>query len=103
MNAIALFLMLVLNGNMTCGAEIPKQMMLGNQAVQVQMYACYWSQQDSASHQFVVISPVCPTYVAPPVLIKELHARKGWAMNRFGEFDPATANIDMMDVYRPPC
>jgi len=24
-------------------------------------------------------------------------------MNRFGEFYPATTNIEMMDVYRPPC
>jgi hypothetical protein len=24
-------------------------------------------------------------------------------MNRFGEFYPATTNIDMMDIYRPPC
>jgi hypothetical protein len=103
MNAIALFLMLVLNGNMTCGAEIPNQTMLGDQVVQVQVFDCYWSEKDLASHQFVVISPVCPTYVAQPVIIKEIHAHKGWVMNQFGEFYPATTNIDMMDVYRPPC
>ena len=84
MNVIALFLMLVLNGNMTCGAEPPDQ-------------------RASASHQFVVISPVCPTYVAQPILLKEVHANKGWVMNRFGEFYPSTINIEMMDVYRPPC
>jgi hypothetical protein len=60
MNAIALFLMLVLNGNMTCGAEPPDQTMLGDQAVQVQVFDCYWSERESASHQFVVISPICP-------------------------------------------
>lgn len=103
MNAIMLFLTLVLNGNMTCGAEVPDRAMLGDQLVQIQVYDCYWSERESASHQFVVISPVCPTYVAQPVLIKEMHARQGWAMNRFGEFFPATTNIEMMDVYRPPC
>ena len=46
MNAIALFLMLVLNGNMTCGAEPPDQVMFGGQAVQVQVYDCYWSERD---------------------------------------------------------
>jgi hypothetical protein len=103
MNAIALFLMLVLNGNLTCGAEPPDQSTLGGQLVQVQVYHCYWSERESASHQFVVISPVCPTYVAQPVLLKEVHAHKGWVMNRFGEFYPATTNIEMMDIYRPPC
>ena len=34
MNAIALFLMLVLNGNMTCGAGVrPDQTMIGDQTV----------------------------------------------------------------------
>jgi hypothetical protein len=103
MNAIALFLMLVLNGNMTCGAEPPDQAMFGGQAVQVQVYDCYWSERASASHQFVVISPVCPTYVAQPILLKEVNANKGWVMNRFGEFYPSTINIEMMEVYRPPC
>jgi hypothetical protein len=103
MNAIALFLMLVLNGNMTCGAEPPDQAMFGGQAVQVQVYDCYWSERATASHQFVVISPVCPTYVAQPILLKEVHANKGWVMNRFGEFYPSTINIEMMEVYRPPC
>lgn len=103
MNAIMLFLTLVLNGNLTCGAETPNQTTLGGHLVQVQVYDCYWREQRDASHQFVVISPVCPTYVAQPVLLKEVHAKKGWAMNQFGEFYPATANIDMMDVYKPPC
>ena len=103
MNAIALFLMLVLNGNMTCGAEPPDQATIGDQAVQVQVYDCYWSERASASHQFVVISPVCPNYVAQPILIKEVNARKGWVMNRFGEFYPATINIDMMELYWPSC
>ena len=97
MNAIALFLMLVSNGNMTCGAEIPNQTMLGDQVVQVQVFDCYWSEKELASHQFVVISPVCPTYVAQPVIIKEIHAHKGWVMSQFGEFYPATTNIDMMN------
>ena len=103
MNAITLFLMLVLNGNLTCGAEVPNQTTMGNQTVQVQIYDCYWREQQSPSHRFVVISPVCPTYVGQPVLIKEVHERKGWVMNRFGEFYPASANIEMMDVYKPPC
>jgi len=100
MNAIALFLMLVLNGNMTCGAEPPDQVMFGGQAVQVQVYDCYWSERETASHQFVVISPVCPNYIAQPMLLKETHANKGWVMNRFGEFYPSTLNIEMMEVYR---
>jgi len=103
MNAITLFLTLVLNGNMTCGAEVPIRTMWGDQAVQVQVYDCYWSEKELASHKFVVISPICPKYVAQPVLLKEVHANKGWAMNQFGEFYPATVNIDMMDVYRPSC
>ena len=103
MNAIALFLMLVLNGNMTCGAQPPDQTMLGDLAVQVQVYDCYWGEQTGASHQFVVVSPVCPKYVAQPILLKEVHANKGWVMNRFGEFYPATLNIEMMEIYRPPC
>jgi hypothetical protein len=64
MNAIALFLMLVLNRNMTCGAEVPSETLLGEQIVQIQVYDCYRSEQEYASHRFVVISPVCPTYVA---------------------------------------
>ena len=49
------------------------------------------------SHQFVVIAPVCPKYVGQPVLIKEVHANKGWVRNQFRQFYPATINIDMMD------
>ena len=103
MNAIALFLMLVLNGNPTCPAEAPDQAMLGGQAVQVQVYNCYWRPGQAPSHQFIVVSPVCPKYVGQPVLIKEANERKGWVLNRFGEFYPASVNIDAMDVYRPPC
>jgi len=43
-------------------------------------------------HGALMISPVCPTYVAQPETY--------WVMNQFGEFYPATTNIDMMDVYR---
>ena len=103
MNAIALFLTLVLNGNLTCGAEVADRTRFGDQEVQVQVYDCYWSERELASHQFIVISPICPTYVAEPVLIKEVHANKGWVMNQFGEFYPATANIDMMPLYFPRC
>jgi hypothetical protein len=62
MNAIALFLMLVLNGNMTCGAEPPDHTMIGDQTVQVQVFDCYWSERESASHQFVVISRLPDLY-----------------------------------------
>jgi hypothetical protein len=46
--------------------------MLGDQAVQVQVFDCYRSERESASHQFVVISPICPTYIAQPILLKEV-------------------------------
>jgi hypothetical protein len=108
MNAIALFLMLVLHGNPTCPADTPNRMTMpttkGDQVVQVQTYECYWRGNDSPSHQFVVVSPVCTDQnVAQPILIKEMNERKGWVLNRFGEFYPATVNIDLMDVYKPPC
>jgi hypothetical protein len=106
MNAIALFLMLVLQGNPTCPAESPSQTMVpttqGDQAVMVQKYDCYWRGTDAPSHQFLVVSPVCERYVGQPILLKELRERKGWVLNQFGEFYPASANIDMMDVYKPP-
>lgn len=107
MNAIALFLSLVLQGNPTCPASTPDQVAVpttaGDQTVQVQTYQCYWRGQESPSHEFVVVSPVCPHDVGQPILVKELNERKGWVMNRFGEFHPATVNIDLMDVYKPPC
>ena len=107
MNAIALFLMLVLQGNPTCPAQIPSQTTMattkGAQIVQVQVYDCYWRGQEIPSHHFVVVSPVCPTYVGQPILVEEVNERKGWVMNRFGEFYPASVNIDMMDVYKPAC
>lgn len=107
MNAIALFLMLVLQGNPTCPAATPNQMTMattkGEQVVQVQQYDCYWRGQEHPSHQFVVVSPVCAQYVAQPILIEELNERKGWVMNRFGEFYPASVSIELMDVYKPPC
>lgn len=103
MNAIALFLALVLNGNPTCPAETPDRATMGNHIVQVQVYNCFWREQAQPSHQFVVVSPVCSTYVAQPILIKESHERKGWVLNRFGEFYPASVNIEMMEVYTPPC
>lgn len=107
MNAIALFLMLVLQGNPTCPAGTPSQStvmtMKGVQIVQMQLYECYWRGQELPSHQFIVISPVCPTYVGQPFLVEEVNERKGWVMNRFGEFYPASVNIELMDVYKPPC
>lgn len=103
MNAIALFLALVLNGNPTCPAETPDRATMGNHIVQVQVYNCFWREQAQPSHQFVVVSPVCSTYVVQPILIKESHERKGWVLNRFGEFYPASVNIEMMEVYTPPC
>jgi hypothetical protein len=36
-------------------------------------------------------------------MVKELHERKGWVQNQFGELFPAVVNNDMMDVYKPPC
>ncbi len=69
----------------------------------MQKYDCYWRSKDSPSHQFIVVSPVCTDYVAQPFLLEEMNERKGWVMNRFGEFHPATVNIDLMDAYKPPC
>ncbi|ALA59124.1 hypothetical protein [Nitrospira moscoviensis] len=107
MNAIALFLMLVLNGNPTCPAEAPNRTTVsttkGEQVVQIQKYDCYWRGDATPSHRFVVVSPVCSEYVAQPILIEEMNERKGWVLNRFGEFYPATVNIELMDAYKPPC
>jgi hypothetical protein len=107
MNAIALFLMLVLQGNPTCPAQVPNQITvpttMGAQLVQVQAYDCFWRGAELPSHRFLVVSPVCPTYVGQPILVEEMNERKGWVMNRFGEFYPASVNIEMMDVYKPAC
>jgi hypothetical protein len=107
MNAIALFLMLVLQGNSTCPAKAPDHMSLpttnGDQTVQVQQFDCYWRGEDSPSHRFIVVSPVCDGYIAQPIVVKEVNERKGWVMNRFGEFYPASVNVELMDVYKPPC
>jgi hypothetical protein len=107
MNAVALFLMLVLQGNPTCPAETPTQTSvattMGMQLVQVQMYDCYWRGPNTPSHRFVVVSPVCPSYIGQPILVEEMNERKGWVMNRFGEFYPATVNIELMDIYKPAC
>ena len=107
MNAIALFLMLVLQGNPTCPSEVADQAIIqtlkGEQKVQVQFYDCFWRGAEQPSHRFVVVSPVCPTYIGQPIMIEEVHERKGWVMNRFGEFYPASVNMDMMDIYKPPC
>ena len=107
MNAIALFLMLVLQGNPTCPAEAPNQTTLpttkGEQVVQVQKYACFWRGPERPSHQLVVVWPVCAEQITQPILLEEMNERKGWVMNRFGEFYPATVNIELMDAYKPPC
>lgn len=107
MNAIALFVMLVLKGNPTCAAESASQTTMGTtagaQPVEVQRYNCYWRGENIPSHQFVVVSPVCPSYVGEPILLEEMHERKGWVRNRFGEFYPASVNLEMMDIYKPAC
>ncbi len=103
MNAIALFLMLVLQGNPTCPAEAPDRETVEGHIYQIQIYDCYWRGAEQPSHQFMVVSPVCPTYIAQPIILKEARERKGWVMNRFGEFYPASVNIDMMEIHTPPC
>jgi hypothetical protein len=35
--------------------------------------------------------------------MEEVFERKGWVLNRFGQFDPATVNIEGMDIYKTPC
>jgi hypothetical protein len=104
MNAIALFLMLVLNGNTTCQMHQTQDHVDNGQTYKVEFYDCYWAAEDYyPSHRFEVWSPVCPTYVAQPILIRERTQRKGWTMNQFGEFYPASEDIDRMPVYRPRC
>ena len=40
MNVITLFLTLALNGNLTCGSEVPARVSLGNEDVQVHVDNC---------------------------------------------------------------
>jgi len=105
MNAIALFLMLVLDGNSTCQSHLSNDLIRDGQAYRVQVFECYWGGKDTdrPSRQFEVWSPICPSYVAEPILVREPVQRKGWSMNQFGEFYPATVDIDRMQVYRPSC
>jgi len=104
MNALALFLALVLQGNPTCHAQGPITMAINGQPYAMQIYECYWKGTDNGpSHTFEVWSPFCGSYVGQPILLKERQLRKGWVMNEFGEFYPATVDVDLMQVYRPRC
>src|SRR5919198_5509728 len=104
MNAIALFLLLVLSENPTCQSQPANEKTISGQSYAVQTYQCYWSGSESSpSHTFEVWSPVCPHYVDQPILLSERNRRKGWVMNEFGEFYPATYDVDLMHVYRPRC
>jgi hypothetical protein len=104
MNALALFLALVLQGNPTCISDGPVTVSLNNQSYAAQTFQCYWGESESVpSHTFDVWSSMCDTHVGHPVLVKERHSRKGWALNEFGEFFPATMDVDLKQVYRPSC
>ncbi|MGQ0810297.1 MAG: hypothetical protein ACT4OO_03625 [Nitrospiraceae bacterium] len=103
MNAVTLFLYLVLQGNPTCLAQQPNDQMFEGQAYRIEVFDCFWRQPQAPSHTFHVWSPICPRYVGQPILLSEENLQKGWAMNQFGEFYPATVNIGMMKVYHPPC
>jgi hypothetical protein len=104
MNALALFLALVLQGNPTCHPEQPAAVSINGQPYEVQTFECYWGRSDEApSHTFEVWSPVCNGYVGQPILVSERQLHKGWVMNEFGEFYPATVDVDLMEVYRPHC
>jgi hypothetical protein len=104
MNAIALFLMLVLDGNSTCQSELLNDRVYDGQAYRVQVFHCYWAgTENPPSRSFEVWSPICDSYVAEPILVREPKQRKGWTMNQFGEFYPATVDIERMHVYRPRC
>ena len=103
MNAIALFLALVLQGNPTCAAHPAADTIIDGQPVKVETFDCYWRGSNLPSHNFIVLSPVCPTYTGQPILLSEQNVHQGWVLNEFGEFYPATTNIDMMPVYRPHC
>jgi hypothetical protein len=104
MNPVALFLMLILNSNGTCLAQGDHTMSITGEPYLMQTYQCFWGGSEvTPSHTFEVWSPICPDYVDKPVAIKELQRHKGWTMNEFGQFYPATIDIDRMEVYRPPC
>jgi hypothetical protein len=104
MNAIALFLTLVLYGNPTC-QDVPAEITLvSGQPYVVQTFQCFWrGAENGPSHTFEVWSPICDQYVEQPILISESHVHKGWAMNRFGEFSPSTEAIDFMHLYQTRC
>ena len=104
MNAVALFLALVLHSNGTCLAQGDQTATIKNQSYLVQVFQCFWGGSESTpSHSFEVWAPLCRNYVEQPILIKERHLNKGWAMNEFGEFYAATVDIDLMEIYRPNC
>jgi hypothetical protein len=104
MNPVALFLMLILNSNGTCLAQGDQTASIKGEPYVMQTYQCFWGGSEATpSHTFEVWSPVCPDYIDKPVLIKEQQRHKGWAMNEFGQFYPATVDVDRMEVYRPPC
>jgi len=104
MNAVALFLAIVLHGNGTCLSQGEQTTTIKNQSYVVQTFQCFWGGSESTpSHTFEVWAPVCRNYVEQPILIKEQHLHKGWAMNEFGEFYAATVDIDLMEIYRPNC
>jgi hypothetical protein len=104
MNAILLFLALVFNGNSTCLAQGEHTRSIDGQAYRVDTFQCFWKGSEATpSHTFEVWWPLCPGYVEQPILLKEDHLLKGWTMNEFGEFYPATLNVDLMEVHRPQC
>lgn len=104
MNAIALFLMLVLDGNSTCHSQLLNDQIQEGQVYRIELFDCYWGDKDAPpTRSFEVWSPVCSSYVAQPILVREPRQRKGWAMNQFGEFYPATVDIDRMQIFRPRC
>ena len=104
MNAIALFLTLVLYGNPTCQHAPGNEITVNGSVYAVQTYQCFWRDVEShPSHTFEVWSPVCQRYVDQPILIRERHVKAGWVMNRYGEFYPATHDVDVMEIHRPPC
>jgi hypothetical protein len=106
MNAIALFLTLVLYGNPTCQPDAVNETVVNGHPYAIQTFQCFWRGADSdrrPSHTFEVWSPVCHQYVEQPVLISERHARQGWAMNKFGEFYPATHDVDLSQIHQSDC
>jgi hypothetical protein len=104
MNAITLFLTLVLYGNPTC-QNVPADITLvSGHPYAVQMFQCFWrGAENGPSHTFEVWPPVCDQYVEQPILISERHVHKGWAINRFGEFYPSTEDADFMHLYQTRC